>query len=91
MDGILDAVKCGNICFCLLYTFPVKNLNETNDQNKDHGPQYSKPISAQSLTRGQSSHFPERTLPCVTDAFGRQGEFRRMVQKVLFGKCTLNT
>lgn len=24
MDGILDSVKCSHICFCLLYTFPVK-------------------------------------------------------------------
>lgn len=41
MDGILGSMKYSNICLHVLYRFPVKKFNKTNDQKKDHGSQYS--------------------------------------------------
>lgn len=45
MDGILESMKYRNICLCALSRFPVKNVNETKDQKKDHASEYSPPTS----------------------------------------------
>lgn len=92
MDDISDSIKESNACVYFIDLQLKNNLTETNEENKDHGSQYSSPVSGQSLTSGQSSHLQKKEkLPCVGNAFDQRGEASRTVQEALSVKQTLYT
>lgn len=76
MDGILEPMKYSNIGLYVLYRSPVKKFNETNDQKKDHGSQYSSFLGNLYQVASPAIFWKDQ-LPGVIDVFDKQGKGQR--------------